>query len=143
MLANTDFFYFAVGTTDTQAASITFFENNVFLTCDFASNSNALGCEFQLNVVNGTEEFFLSRTNSSVSQCNQTMNQRDAYISLVVRDVEADDSRGTVEIIPTEPDDMVMDAGTYTAQTGCTIPGPESALSAGMVLLTLKSSLLS
>lgn len=126
----------SIGTTDTQNASIVFFENNVFFTCGFASNSDARGCVFVLTLVNGTETFTLVRANSIATQCNQTMNQLDAaFVNLTVRDVEADDSPGqtALPVLPQELTEL-MDAVTYTSQTNCAIPesSVESVLSPGM-----------
>ncbi len=119
-----------LGTTDTQIANITLFENNIFMNCVFATNSNALGCVFQLNVTNGTESFFLPRSSSMTSQCNQTMNQPDAYeFPLFANDREADGGIGTSAIMVEHV--ILEDAQSYTSNTGCTIPPPESRLSAG------------
>lgn len=120
-----------IGTVDLQAASITFFENNIFVTCTFASDSTASGCAIQLVLVNTTEVFvvFQSVTNN-VSLCNQTMNQRDAYISISAGDFENNGDLGT-ELILLEPL-VLTDADSYTSWTGCDIPQPVT-LSTGAI----------
>ena len=115
-----------------QQAGIVFFQNNVFLNCSFASNSNADGCEFQLRLVNRTDMFFLPQTEPVVSQCNQTMNEADAYVQLVAVDREADGTSSMRAPIVLQPV-VIEDAEAYTSLTGCGIPEPESALSGGAV----------
>ncbi len=103
------------------------------MSCTFASNSDASGCEFQLLLANGTETFFLSRSESRVTQCNQTMNQADAYIRLIAVDREADQTLGSQSPINLAPPQIIEDADTYMAMTGCSIPEPRSLLSGGAI----------
>ena len=122
------------GTTDVQQAGIIFFENNIFLNCTFASNSDARGCEFQLELVNRTDTFFLSQpqSESGASQCNQTMNQADAYVRLVAVDREADGTSSMALPIMLEPL-VIENADKYMSLTGCSIPEPRSPLSGGAI----------
>lgn len=125
-----------IGTTDVQTATILHFENNIFVTCTFASNSDASGCSVQLMLVSGTEFFSLTRPGSSVSvsSCSQTRNQLSAYINRTARDIEADGSMGT-GVILLQPSDIIEidDVNSYTGQTGCSVPVPGTTLGAGAI----------
>ena len=115
------------GTTDVQSAHIVFFENNIYISCTFASDSNAEGCMFQLTLSNGAETFDLPRSSSNVSRCTQTRNQPDAFIELTVSDRERDGMIGMQSIVPSI---LILNRTSYTTLTGCSIP--ESGLSPGM-----------
>ena len=126
-----------VGTTDLQVASVIFFENNIFVTCTFASDSIALGCAIQLVLVNATEpeQLLVLQSGTNVSQCNQTMNQRDAYVSILAGDYEDNGELGTEPLL-LEPL-VLTDADSYMSWTGCDIPqpvpDPGPALSSGAI----------
>ena len=131
------YYFILSGTTDVQTARIIFFQNNIYVTCTFASNSNARGCRFKFVLANQNEvePFFISRSSSTVSQCNVTMNQRRAYVNFTVTDVEANGTNGTRPIVLDNRTDIdsLNSAAEYFSVTGCTIPEPESPLSAGAI----------
>lgn len=92
------------------------------MTCTFASDSIASGCAIQLVLVNTTELFVVFQSGTNVSQCNQTMNQRNAYNSISAGDFEDNGDLGT-ELVLLEPL-VLTDADSYTSWTGCDIPQP-------------------
>ena len=117
-----------VGTTDVQTASIVFFETNIYMSCTFASNSNARGCLFQLQLFdqNEVEVFSLPRSSSAVSQCAQVMNQPAAYETIMVSEEEASGNITTVVVL--EPT-VLENNETFVSLTGCTLPEPPTSLS--------------
>lgn len=123
ILKDTYHLYFSADTSDVQTARVVFFENNVFLTCSFASGSLATGCVFTFLVNQngtGTEQFMVQQSMGS-QQCNVTTNQRNGYLDISVLDLEADGlSLGAVVLsVNTE---LVNSEAEYTQMTGCTIP---------------------
>ena len=107
-------------TSDVQQASITFFQNNIFMMCTFANTITALGCIFNLTLTNSTEMFYLPRDEMAmVSQCNISSSQRMAYTSIEVMDWESDGNPGTLRI-PIMPV-VVSDDANYTQLTGCVV----------------------
>lgn len=109
-------------TSDVQQASLTFFENNIFMTCSFADVVTSQGCVFNLTLANGTELFYLARdpSESMASQCNVTSSQRGAYVSFEVMDWELDGSFGSFRIRIPDPPVIEVEAD-YTQLTGCVV----------------------
>ena len=85
-------------TTDVQTVEAVFFENRLFLRCSFAGNSQARGCIVRLTLssTNETERFEVSRESGSL--CTTANNQRDAYSTMVVLDLEANGMNGSVSL---------------------------------------------
>ena len=85
-------------TTDVQTVEAVFFENRLFLRCSFAGNSQARGCIVRLTLssTNETESFEVSRESGSL--CTTANNQRDAYSTMVVLDLEANGMEGNVSL---------------------------------------------
>ena len=112
-------------TSDIQQISLTFFENNIFMTCTFADTVTSQGCIFNFTLANGTELFYLSRDPASavVSQCNVSSSQRMAYTSFEVMDWESDGSLGSLRIpIPIPPGPVVVEQeANYTQLTDCVV----------------------
>ena len=112
-------------TTDVQTAVVIFFENNIFLSCSFASGSVAFGCEFQFQVnLNGTseglEEFVVERSGVHGSLCSASSNQRNGYMTISVLDLEQDRmTRGSVALTPGEQ--VLETEADYMQQTGCSV----------------------
>ena len=109
-------------TSDVQQASLTFFENNIFMTCIFADVVTSQGCVFNLTLANGTELFYLPRdpTDSMVTQCNVSSSQKGAYSSFEVMDWKLDGSFGSFRIrIPNPP--IIEPESDYTRLTGCRV----------------------
>ena len=122
------------GTTDVQTAAIVFFQTNIFVTCVFALESDAVGCVLQLELANGEVDAFpVARSGVTTTQCLQSPNQRDAYVNLTVFDLEDGEDMGTVPFVVTQPT-LLDDADSYTEMTGCGIPEPAEALSAGAII---------
>ena len=109
-------------TSDVQEASLTFFENNIFMTCTFADTVTSQGCVFNLTLANGTEMFYLRRDddNTMASQCNVSSSQRMAYTSIEVMDWESDGTLGALRI-PIPMPVVVEQEGNYTQRTGCVV----------------------
>lgn len=83
-------------------------------------------------LVNRTETFFIPKSTSPPTQCNQTMNQADAFVSLIAVDRNADGSLSSQAPIVVQPT-VIDDVDTYTSMTGCSIPEPSSPLSGGAI----------
>ena len=108
-------------TTDVQAASVTFFENNVLLECTFAAQTSAAGCRFLFTISeNDTETFDVPV--SEQRQCIISGNMQNAYPSIVVVDWESEMNYGTFEI-PVVRNPEITGAANFTMATGCVPPG--------------------
>lgn len=91
-----------------------------------------MGCVIQLQLANSSESFTVLRSGPTGSECIQAQNQRDAYVNLTASDFEANGDVGTQPFLIVQPT-VLENAGTYSRMTGCVIPEPESALSAGAI----------
>lgn len=116
-------------TTDLQSAEVVFFENNIFLRCFFANNSQALGCVIRLSIssTNDTESddtFELRRqpginNDIVISNCNSTTNRRVAYSEIVGVDLEGDGMVGDVSLQVAVIE--VENESNFTQLTNCTL----------------------
>ena len=104
-------------TTDVQTVEAVFFENRLFLRCSFAGNSQARGCIVRLTLssTNETESFEVSRESGSL--CTTANNQRDAYSTMVVLDLEANGMEGNVSLNFNST--LLTSQEEYTQLTGC------------------------
>ena len=101
-----------------QSAEVMFFKNRLFLRCLFADNSEAQGCIVRLTLssTNETESFEVSRDSGSL--CTTANNQREAYSSVVVSDLEGSGMKGNINLNVTT---YVLNLPSiqYTKLTGC------------------------
>ena len=106
-------------TTDVQFSEVVFFENRLFLRCSFADNSQAQGCIVRLTLssTNETERFEVSRESGSL--CTTANNQREAYSSVVVSDLEENGDEGRVILNITQNAVNVTSLEQYIDLTGC------------------------
>lgn len=74
--------------------------------------------------------FFLSRTDSRVSQCNLSTSHVDAYSSLIAVSREADGTSVLASPIALQPL-VFSEASAYTSLTGCSVQEPTSPSSEG------------
>ena len=112
-------------TTDVQRAEAIFFDNRLFLRCSFAANSQARGCAIILTLTGSmeTERFELGApSGGSSSLCTEADNQKEAYSSVEVLDIEADGSDGVVRLNITSTVVVLPTEGEYEAMTGCRQP---------------------
>ena len=121
-------FYTFTDTTDVQTVEAVFFENQLFLRCSFAGNSQARGCIVRLTLssTNETESFEVSRESGFL--CTTANNQRDAYSTMVVLDFEANGMEGNVSLNINSS--VLTSQEEYTQVTGCR----EGKFSLGMSL---------
>jgi hypothetical protein len=105
-------------TTDVQSAKVMFFENRLFLRCSFVDNSEARGCIVRLTLssTNETESFEVSRESGSL--CTTANNQRKAYSSVVVSDLEGSGMMGNVSLNITA-NVLNLPSMQYTELIGC------------------------
>ena len=96
-----------------------FFKNRLFLRCLFADNSQARGCIVRLTLssTNETESFEVSRESGSL--CTTANNQREAYSSVVVSDLEGNGMMGNISLNVTAYV-LNLPSMQYTELTGCT-----------------------
>jgi hypothetical protein len=102
-----------------QFSELVFFENRLFLRCSFADNSEARGCNIRLTLssTNETESFEVSRESGSL--CTTANNQREAYSSVVVSDVEGNGQEGSLILNITQNVVNVTSLQQYMDLTGC------------------------
>lgn len=118
-------------TSDVQVARVVFFENNVFLTCSFAGGSEAQGCRFtfQVNQNSSEDEEFLVLRSEGGQQCNTSLNQRTAYVDLLVVDVERNGDLGQLSISLAADAVLVAESEeAYREMTGCRVEQGECGL---------------
>ncbi|XP_064398345.1 uncharacterized protein LOC135344964 isoform X2 [Halichondria panicea] len=117
-----------IQTTDVQSAAVIFHQTYVQLSCRLADVTQSLGCLFQFSPnTNGTgqQEFILMREGGgvTVSQCNDTINQRSAYRDdgrISVFDIENNGSVSDFRIGPVTTE--IVGMTNFTMATGCEIP---------------------
>ena len=106
-------------TTDVQSARLTFFENNIYLSCSFASSSPAQGCVFIFTASsNITERFNVSQSESRT--CAQLQNMENVYTSIVALDWESDGSYGSRPISINVNE--TASAEEFMQVTSCSLP---------------------
>ena len=113
------------------------------MSCVFASNSDSPGCRFILTVGNVSELFDLLRAtvdSTSVTQCNQTMNQGEVYGTITVVDIQRTGENGRLALQFMAS--SLPNSSSYIETTSCSIPSPPTALSTGMQLMSTISSAL-
>ena len=106
-------------TTDVQSASLIFFENYIYLSCSFASSSQAQGCAFIFAASSNTTEWFnVSQSESRL--CAQLQNMGNEYTSIIALDWESDGSYGSQPIgIDVN---RSASSGEFMQVTGCSLP---------------------
>ena len=119
-------------TSDLQSLNVVIlFERNIFISCTFANNSLAAGCSVRLPLLGSNDTtsgdvFELRRPRPfrpddvMITQCNVSTNQRMTYDDIVGVAVREDGTLGEVVLVAMETE--ADDEGSYTQDTGCTLP---------------------